>query len=311
MSAENSHFSTGDRWAVYNNPLRWGDAGIWNPPAFNVRKFQKRIDRILGTADGKPIVRVVWAWQVRRWEAGEMRQAYRFYTARLPNGDTCDLSPPRWILEERFEPGQYMASWIANRYVRRQTGVREIGTQLRTTDEFGRPIEKPVEEPVFEPVYEVVDSLGDPPLEGFYGYLLTVADHDPDYGCCRRAWKAWKEGKRGILRCWGYYRPPGDRELQILQQAKAARDANPYKQSPHEPLTTSTLREIAGIERSWNEREAMRRRQEADDLWRDNLNIWGHRLFTDDPGVLANGKYHFLTGAPFTETESGLMVPEE
>lgn len=187
---QNDHLSTGDKWAHLNNPTRWTEDGIWNPPPFNVRKFQKRIDRILGTADGKPIVRVVWAWQVRRWEAGEMRQAYRFYTAQLPNGDTCDLSPPRWILEERFEPSQYMPSWIENRYVRRQIDVKQIGTQLRTTDDFGRPLDTPVEEPVFEPVYEVVDSLGEPPAEGFYSYLLTVADHDPDQGCCRRAWRA-------------------------------------------------------------------------------------------------------------------------
>src|SRR5262245_44460993 len=111
------HLSTGDRWAAYNDPRRWVDPEIRHRPNFNVHKHQKRLNRILGTSDGKPIVRLSWAWDVRRFEMGEIRQAYRFYTVTLPNGDTCDLSPPRWIYEERNEPGQYMPTWESARYV--------------------------------------------------------------------------------------------------------------------------------------------------------------------------------------------------
>lgn len=271
----NEHLATGDRWHAYNDPTKWADPGIWHLPSFNLGNYQKKINRILGTADGAPIVRVVWAWHVKRWEAGEMRQAYRFFTATLPNGDTCDLSPPRFMLEERFEPGQYMSSWPLVRYIK------------------GR------------------DVLGDPPPDGFYGYLLTIADHDPEARCCERARKLWKKGKRATFRCWGYYKLPDEKELEILRQARSKRDAAPYKQSPHEPLSAQTLAEIALIERSWNEEQEARRKLKCHEMWSDHVRIWGHRLDTIDPTVLHHGKYKFMPQNRFEETPSGLIVPKE
>lgn len=298
MQAANSHLSIGDKWSAYNNPARWGDSGIWNRPIFNLNRFQKKINRLIGTADGKPIVRAVWAWDVNRWECGEMRKAYRFYTAKFPNGDTCDLSPPRWMMEERIEPGQYLPNWEQVRYIRRQIDVKLIGV-----DDLG--------EPIYEPVYETIDSTGPPPVGGMYSYLYTIADHDPNNGCCDRAIRDWKNGKRATRRCWGYYRKPGDKDLQILQEAKRQRDTNPYKQSPHEPLSAETLKEIAILEKSWNEGQHKRRRDDAQALWADHFNTWGYRLDTDDPALLKHGKFKFMPQHHFTERESGLIVPDQ
>src|SRR5882672_3796969 len=173
---QTDHLGTGERRNAYNDTRRWADADVRHRPNFNVHKYQKKINRLLGTADGKPIARVVWAWDVSRFECGEIRQAYRFYTARLPNGDTCDLSPPRWMFEERFEPGQYMPNWEDVRYIRRQIDVRYLGERKVTHDAEGRRLPESFQEPIYEPVYEVLDSLGPPPRDGFYSYLFTIAD---------------------------------------------------------------------------------------------------------------------------------------
>jgi hypothetical protein len=309
------HLSTGDRWAAYNNPVRWIDDAVRKRPNFNVHRHQKKIDRLLGTSNGKPIVRLQWAWDVKRFEMGEIRQAYRFYTVTLPNGDTCDLSPPRWMYEERFEPGQYMPTWDDARYTPVLTGERFIGWDEieweRDWEGNWKRLPEPRKLPRFEPVYTMVDSLGPPPRDGLYSYLFTIADHDPDQKCCKRAWRGWKSGKRKTMRCWGYYREPGQKDLDRLAEAKAARDAQPFKQSPFEPLSAQTLSEIAITERAWNEEQKKGAPKMASDMWGDHTNVWGHRLTTNDPGVLHHGKYHFLSGKQFNETESGLIVPTE
>lgn len=315
ITQKTEHLSTGDRWAGYNDPRRWADPEIRKRPNFNVHKHQKRINRILGTSDGKPIVRLSWAWDVTRFEMGEMRQAYRFYTVTLPNGDTCDLSPPRWMYEERIEPGQYMPTWESARYVPVLDGEKLVGWDdvWWEYDEKGnvRHFDEPRKLPRFEPIYKKVDSLGPPPPNGFYSYLFTIADHDPDHSCCKRAWKNWRSGKRKTMRCWGYYREPSQKDLDRLAEAKAYRDAEPYKQSPHEPLSTQTLREIAIIERSWNEEQKAKASEMSSDIWGNQLAIWGHRLETNDPAVLHHGKFKFMPEKRFGETDSGLLVPTE
>jgi hypothetical protein len=311
---QTDHLSTGDRWAAYNNPRRWMDDGIRQRPNFNVHKFQKKLNRIMGTSDGRPIVRLVWAWDVTRFEMGEIRQAYRFYTASLPNGDYCDLSPPRWIIEERYEPSQYMPSWEDARYVRIPVGSRFLGWHedwWEWTENGWKRRDEPLKFPQWETVYEAADSLGPAPRDGLYSYLFTIADHDPDQSCCKRAWKRWKSGERKTMRCWGYYREPGQADLDRLATAKALRDAEPFKQSPFEPLTPETLSEVARGQRSWNEEQKEKAGEMSSDLWGSHMAVWGHRLETNDPSVLHHGKYKLPPKQHFGETESGLLVPKE
>ena len=108
--------------SFYDNEKNWTQMGIWRPPSFDAVGYQKKLDQIFGLSpSGDPICRVRWAWQCQRWEniawddfgnatKGEWRQKYRALTVEIGDDEYVDISPPRWILEERFEPGQYARS---------------------------------------------------------------------------------------------------------------------------------------------------------------------------------------------------------
>jgi hypothetical protein len=286
MIAAADYLSTKDRHPVYDNPRKWGEPGIWNPPTFDVAKFQKRLDKIVGTSDGKPIVRLVWAWQSREFfhtefdglgtpTKGEFRAKYRFMTITLPDGDEVDISVPRWILEQRYEPGQYWQTWQQSRYVQDPA--------------LGR----------------TVDKRGDPPPDGWYGYLRTVAEHDPEEACCDRAWRDHRR------RCWGYYREPSEKDLWILQKAVNMRDKDPQKVSPHEPLPEWALddaQRLAYAEEKAVEKEGSRLNH---DFWHSWVNSHGWRAFESNHKTLTHGKYKFAWPTKFkTDEKSGLSIPE-
>ena len=191
-------------------------------------------------------------------------------TVKLPDGDEVDIAPPRWILEERFEPGQYFESWNVTRYV-------------------------------FDPILKRRKDLrGDAPSE-WYNCLPeigVVASHEPNRACCDRA---FEESRR---RCWGYYRLPNAKDLRAIERAVGERNLDPWTQNPHEPLSPETLAEAhrqASMEAQVVEEEHS---QIISDLWDDQFLVHGHRLTTDDPGVLKHGKYHFTK-------PSSLVLPQE
>src|SRR6478736_5844382 len=108
---------------AYNIKSLWASAGIYKQPEFDVKAYQKRIDAVVGLSPSdQPIVRVLWAWDARKWENtewnsfgvatnGEWRQKYRALSVDIGNDDYVDISPPRWILEERYEPESIAESW--------------------------------------------------------------------------------------------------------------------------------------------------------------------------------------------------------
>lgn len=274
---------------TYNDPTKWASPGIWERPAFNLAKYQKRLDKVCGTSDGKPIVRLRWAWDkdtrdfyYTKWDAlgrgieGEHRYKYRAATLPLGNGDTVDIPPPRWILEQRYEPGQYWASWQASRYVDDTDGVRK-------------------------------DMRGEPPADGWYGFLWCVADHDESGECCNRVW----DTRRAT--CWGRYKEPDEHELNLLRRAIQRRDADPYKYSPHEPLPAEAFAEINRAAFEQEAAEDRERQRHLDDVWHDFVHAHGWRAFEDSKNYkkLSHGRYHFMPGVGrMTETASGLLVPE-
>lgn len=217
------------RHPLYDDPRNWGSPGIWHAPTFNAAKFQKRLNRIVGTSDGKPIVRLVWAWDHRTrdfyfcdWDSfgrgtkAEFRYKYRFTTLNLGDGDTMDIPPPRWILEQRYEPGQYAPSWEAGRWMTKTLGWdKKLKADIKKRFEL-RP---------------------QAPPDGWYGFLRCISDHDADELCCTRA------RQRGGT-CWGYYREPSRLDLDLVQDAVRRRNADPYKWSPHEPLPPEALLEL-------------------------------------------------------------------
>lgn len=285
MIASTDHLSTKDRHPVYDEHRKWGSPGIWEAPTFDADAFQRRIDKICGTSDGKPIVRLVWAWQSREFfhtefdglgkpTKGEYRAKYRFMTVTLPDGDEVDISVPRWILEQRYEPGQYWQTWQQSRYV-------------------------------FDPMLNRrVDRRGDPPADGWYGYLRTIAEHDREQTCCERSWRDHRR------RCWGYYRLPVEKDLWILQKAINLRDKDPYKCSPHEPLPEWALDDAQRLAYAEEKAIAKENDQINDDFWRDWVNAHGWRAFTDNPKELAHGKYKFAWPSKFKHSESGLLIPK-
>jgi len=250
----------------YNDPRRWADAGIFKAPLFDVHLFQKRINQIVGVSpSGQPIVRLVWMWDARKWEnlkwdefgnatAGEWRQKYRALTIDIGNDDYVDISPPRWGLEERYEPQAVAESWELTRY--RLKIVEPVPIMCRYCKSPGR----------FYSIEELIsifakwdssqvqdgrvfvhwvdtdrseghilacrfcnmdtelrtvkqDVWGEVPRDGWYNLLPhigIIAEHGD--GCCKRAAEEYGEV------CYGKYKEPDGRELKRLKKAISRRN---------------------------------------------------------------------------------------
>lgn len=175
---------------ILDEPWRWADNSTWPRPVFDVAAFQKKIDEIVGvTLKGQSIVRLRWMrdpdcyekfytkWDLATPVAFDLRARYKFATVDLPNGDFVDIPPPRWVLEQRYEPEQIAAEWEKARW--------------ETVDGMPRPKR---------------DAC---PAEGYYSHLWTIAAHSPD--CCVEG-----VSKDGTV-CWGMYRQPSEKDLTTLR----------------------------------------------------------------------------------------------
>lgn len=259
---------------AYNDSRHWADAGIHKPPLFDSHSYQKRIDRIVGAAlSGYSIVKLVWAWDARKWEntswdgfgnatEGEWRQKYRALTVDIGNGDYVDIAPPRWLLEERYEPQAVAQSWELTRYRRkivepvpimcrhcktpgRFFSVNELISVFARWDasqvQDGRVFVHWVDadrseghilvcrfcnmETELRTVNE--DVWGEVPREGWYNLLPhigIIANHSN--GCCRRA-----ADELGEV-CYGSYKEPDGRELKRLKKAVFKRNKE-IETNPH------------------------------------------------------------------------------
>lgn len=191
-----------------NEPRSWANVSVHTPPEFDIAKFQKQINKILGlTENGLPVCRLVWAADIKKtyikkyckWEGllgveTELHAKYRFARIKIPNTtDTyIDIPPPRWIIEEHNSYGQGAASSEKARW-----------------DKFGKELIPP------------------PALEGYYSELFTIAEHTET--CCNDK-----------LVCWGTYRLPSQKDLNRLQRAKNLRDKDMFI-DPTRPLSPDTL----------------------------------------------------------------------
>lgn len=218
---------------AYNQKSRWADAGIFKRPNFDIQGWQRKCDRIVGLSpSGHSIVQLVWAWDARKWEntawdafgnatKGEWRQKYRALSVDVGNDDYVDISPPRWILEERYEPQAIAQSWELTRYRKVVTGqpnfacpschaIRWISMEKSEAD---------VAVCRFCGYDQMLTSIsqdvwGPVPREGWYNllpYKGIIADHVN--GCCKRVWDEAREI------CYGTYRLPGNLDLKRLRKA--------------------------------------------------------------------------------------------
>ena len=246
---------------VYNNQSRWAEAGIWKTPSFGAQQYQKKIDHLVGLSpSGHSIVKLIWAWDARKWEntewddfgnakAGEWRQKYRALSIDIGNDDYVDISPPRWILEERFEPEQIAQSWELTRY--RLKVVELVPAMCRYCKTTGRffSVEQLISIFAKWDVSQVNDGKvfvhwvdtdkseghvlacrfchqdtflrtvnedvwGEVPREGWYNMLPhigIIADHADK--CCEKTWQESREI------CYGKYKEPDGKELKRLKKA--------------------------------------------------------------------------------------------
>ena len=255
-----------DKHPVFDNPRKWGEPGIWEAPHFDRAGYQKKINDICGVnVHGQPVVRLVWGWESRypihtEWDAtgrpvkSAWRQRYRFMTVTVDE-DEVDISVPRWILEQRVEPELLAASWEASRWV--------------FDPDLGRR----------------KDLRGELPKGGEYYYLRTISAHDDEESCCDRAWRDHRR------RCWGYYRLPEDRDLELLREAVRLRDADPMRRTARESLTQEELEEIDRLAYATDATIERKQSKIITEGLGDWLRCHGWRAFTDDPSVLKHGKW--------------------
>lgn len=290
----------------YDDPENFCSPGIFRAPLFNKEKYQQELNKILGvSADGYPICRLSWAWECRRWTnygwddhgvatKGEWRQRYKALTVQVGDDEYVDISPPRWVLEERFEPGQIERSWEQSRYFHDPVECRRcVNRAALLAGLMGRCVNR------FVPDHEARgcglchrefntlddsastsctrrDVWGPTPREGWYNlvpHIGMVAEHELSKRCCDRLWKQSKEI------CYGRYKVPDGRELQVLREAVARRDENP-EANPHAELDEQALASA----RQWgldaiNEKK-IAARTEMKDFWKDEVETHGAKLCT-------------------------------
>ena len=261
---------------AYNDEKRWTESGIFKRPDFDVRGYQKALDRIVGVSiSNQPIVRLIWAWDARKWQnfkwdefgnatEGEWRQKYKALTIQIDEDDYVDISPPRWVLEERFEPEQYANSWESSRYVHDPSECRRCANiSMGLIEQSTTCVRR--------------DVWGAAPRDGWYNALPNIgiiAEHDDGGECCDRLWKESRE------LCYGRYKVPDDRELSLLRRAIARRNQD-NEVNPHAELSEADLAEA----RAWGlqaaKDEEVRKRNELKELYKDEVLVHGASVIPD------------------------------
>lgn len=254
-----------------NDPEQWTDSR--EPPWFDVKHFQKRIDRAIGkNKDGHSIIKLIWAPTVWTRYFGESMPEYWYARYRSKTGWKYKLVP-RWLFVERIEPARYVDAWEATRY------IHEDG---RVGDRGPAPQEMFTLKSVCATHTELKNDKGEP-------------------YCCA----AWETKENNYLRCWGEYREPNDQDLGAIIEAFKTMEANPFFDK-YSPISSEELDFIAKQARH-EHRTAM---QAKDDRWweifMDQVNFWGYRVNNDDPGVAHHGNKHF---PHMEQNESGIWAP--
>lgn len=219
-------------------------------PSFDVRGFQKKIDSIVGlNPEGKSIVRLRWARDCKKWlnyewdsfgstTKGEMVQKYCAFRVDVNDADFVEVSPPRWILEERFEPGQYSGSWDAARYVNVPTSEVPLMCRYCLAMDWinsymseGIMIHcKHCQEVTLLPFVRR-DIVGPAPTDGWYNALDVI-------GIVGVHNKQTKE----LFGPWGGYRVPNENDLNALRRAIYFRNKD-VEYSPHAELSGAGLQQ--------------------------------------------------------------------
>jgi len=233
-----------------DDPAEWPRLMLQDAPTFDVIGFQKSIDRVVGLSpSGQPVVRLKWARDCKKplnteWDfAGnatktELMQKYCAYRVDIENqpGDYVEVSPPRWVLEERYEPGQYEGSWDSARYINEATELPQPTCRYCKCFDW---IDSRKSEGVLLHCrhcgeinlvpFVRKDMVGPAPRDGWYNALPVI-------GIVGIHNKITKE-KFGP---WGAYRVPDQSDIEILRRAVHLRSKD-AECNPHEALSAAAL----------------------------------------------------------------------
>jgi hypothetical protein len=243
---------------LLNNPSEWG-AYIPAPTDFNRRQFERDLVRIAGKSpSGDPVLRLVWGWEATFLHRGERRLKYAFHTIQLPSGDYVDIGTPRWYIEELVLPAQYREEWERMRY---------------TVDGIN-----------------LIDDLGPPPPV-MYLTCLPVARHEAGKACCERL---WAESRRS---CWGEYKAPGERELEVARYAVKERDRAHMDGRPDEPLKAEVLADCFKLQHEKRQRDDKRLKDKVTDVVDNFMRTFGGNFTSTDPSRHHHGRFKFLRGS--------------
>jgi hypothetical protein len=201
--------------------------------------FQKRIDAVTGTKDGRPLIKLAWAPDELRWMPHALGTDPIGYTFPIfCNGRNPDGSfnvPELWVLLERLEPQQFAPLWEAGRYVNHQGTMYDLRGPC--------PNEKYVE-------------------------LRCHSYHDGV--CCPCLGDSCKCNE--TFHCWGKYAAPDEHLLEwirwVAYESRQDRDVNPA-QDIREFESTHAQQELKG--RILAEQE---KRDEVTDLDKSIVDYW-------------------------------------
>lgn len=249
----------------------WFDSPPWReniPAPVSTAWFQRELKLIGGTeADGTPHYRVVWGQDL---EASMIRDRYnaRFVPRYVHNV----------ITGLRVVPDPATGLYLAAEEQRIVGTPRFYVEALLPASVAGK-----------SGTAAGIDSDGEryeayAPESDWYP-MIEICDHDQYGTCCAEA----RERDRN---CHGRYRPPDDRDVETIRGLWQAWQRS-QSSRPDEPVSADAasraFRYAVERERERLEKLAAEMSLHTRDFFRTHI----HRL-SDDPGVVAHGKFHFL-----------------
>lgn len=102
----------------YDDPRHWFDAEVVRPPVFDLKAFQKKVNRATGVvgANHQPIIKISWAPDVIIRKDNEWQRKYTVFETELDGIGKLQIVPPRFVVEQRIEPAQYLPHWNVERF---------------------------------------------------------------------------------------------------------------------------------------------------------------------------------------------------
>lgn len=211
MATPKLEIQAGGYQSGLNDPNRWYPSMPCPWPTERIARFQKQIDALTGTRDGKPIVRLRWAPEVFEWwpvEFGEKARGYVFPTyIALWDKHGNAVSAPRWVLEERDEPEHFVSGWEDNRWI--PYADEDDMRSAKLTGEMIAP--------------RIYDAKGPCPNERYTPCYKHPAHPPKVFDCCAT--------QGGQDNCWAFYMEPDAVMLMwVAERARAGQqdsDVNP------------------------------------------------------------------------------------